>query len=431
MDTSSGGVSAYLLMRKDEVAARFQWDPATGKVTKGARVISEKDLPFGCLDTTGTFRRARLASWLADRSIPSFRPNVRKRLADVGIASESELLAIGLGLGLSDQYWIKPEDLAARWADINYFDNDFSPELGELLVTHDPDSLPDLVNLLKSTPELLGHSPDAALNGNLPKKWEVVHGGRALVKFGRADNRYQEPFNEVIATKLCGRLLDESDYVPYSLRDGGYLKWACACPCMVDANTEFVPAIQLHNSHRRRNDEDLGAFYIRICREHGLDVRLDIEKMLVVDFILANHDRHWNNFGVLMDSDSREFLRTAPIFDTGESLWCDREFAGRAFSGYQMKQQDAYRPFMRDLDAQLPRYRSDLSWFERDRLDGFSDDVASILSLNPLVANEPGRIEAVSAALEQRIDAVAALAEKCSSRIYYTTTDAARAASEK
>ena len=409
MGVSSEGVSVYLLMRKNEVAARFLWDPETGRVPHGAHAVSERDLPFGCLDNTGSFSRRALSSWLRDRAIPSLRPHARKRLKEVGIASEGELLAVGLGLGLSDQYWIRPEGSDLRWEDVNYFDNDFSPELGELLVSHDDDSLPDLVSLLRETPSLLGRSPDVALNGNLPKRWETAGGARVLVKYGRADNRYQEPFNEVIATELCRRLLAETEFVPYALHDGGYLRWASACPCMVDSDTEFVPAIQLHESHRRNNDESLGSFFVRICREHGLDVRADIERMIVVDFILANFDRHWNNFGVLMDSDSREFLRAAPIFDTGESLWCDREWTGQALSGYKMRQQDAYRPFMRDLDAQLPRYCDDLSWFDRGRLDGFTDVVASTLSMNPLVAHDPGRIDAVCAAVERRIDAVADL----------------------
>lgn len=399
-------------MRKDVVAARFSWNPSTGKVSRGARVVNQGNLPFGCLDNTGAFRRTRLESWLADRAIPALRPNARKRLSQAGIASESELLALGFGLGLSDQYWIKPAESDVAWADVNYFDNGFSPELGELLVAHDPDSIPDLARLLKSTPSLLGRSPDAALNGNLPKKWELDGEKRMLVKYGKPDGRFQEPFNEVLVSSLCKRLLGDAGYVPYDLRDEGYLRYASTCPCMVDADTEFVPAIQLHDSHRRRNDEDLGAFYLRICHEHGIDVAQDVEKMIVVDYISANSDRHWNNFGILADSDSRRFIAAAPIFDTGESFWCDRKFDGGPFVGYKMRRQNACRPFMRDIDAQIDRYCGDLSWFAPERLDGFADEVAQTLAANPLVANEPGRIEAVCDAVKRRIRHVARHAAK-------------------
>lgn len=173
--------------------------------------------------------------------------------------------------------------------------------------------------------------------------------------------------------------------------------------------TEFVPAIQLHDSSKRANDEDLGSFYLRILSEHGLDARESIEKMLVVDYISANFDRHWNNFGVLMDTDTREFKRAAPIFDTGESFWCNREMGPSMLSPYVMPHKGQFRPFMRRLDNQLYRYCHDLSWFDSDALAGFSEDVAIVLGQNPILAAEKGRIEAISREVDRRIHVVSKL----------------------
>ena len=77
---------------------------------------------------------------------------------------------------------------------------------------------------------------------------------------------------------------------------------------------------------------------------HGTDVRVAIEKMLVVDYLMCNFDRHWNNFGILMDSESRTWLRAAPLYDTGNSLWCDRTMA-EGFGGYHFVTPGAFRPF--------------------------------------------------------------------------------------
>lgn len=402
----------YTLMRKNVEVVEFAWDPATESVGRGAIVIDGRSLPFGCLDNTGAFTRARLRNWLSDRSIPLLRPGIRKRLRELEAASPMELLSSSLGLGLSDQYWLKPEGFEGAWEEVNFFDNPFSDKLGELLLPHDPDSVPALLDSLKRTPGLLGRSPDASLNGNLPKRWELDGEARNLVKAGRPDNRFQEPFNELLVTELCERLLPAGDYVPYELRVEGYLKYYSACPCMVDSDTEFVPAIQLHGSHQRRNDEDLGSFYIRVCKEHDLDVESAVEKMIVVDYISANFDRHWNNFGILMDSDSRTFLKAAPIFDTGESFWCDKEKP--PFVGYAMRQQDAYRPFMRKLDLQLKRYCKSLAWFDGDALSGFTDSVAAALEMNPLLKNDEGRIEAVCSAVEKRVEDVRTLKARMS-----------------
>ena len=152
----------------------------------------------------------------------------------------------------------------------------------------------------------------------------------------------------------------------------------CTCPTMVDAHTELVPAYQICKSHKRGNGESLCAFFNRVCAEHGVDSRESVEKMLVVDFLSANFDRHWNNFGVLVDAETRQRLRVAPIFDTGESFWCDRE-TREAFGGYKMPKQVMNRPFSRDLDSQAERFCGDLKWYNPDRLTGFCDSAAEAL----------------------------------------------------
>lgn len=46
----------------------------------------------------------------------------------------------------------------------------------------------------------------------------------------------------------------------------------------------------------------------------------------IVDYIISGHDRHLNNLGVLRDAESLEFVRLAPIFDSGDAF-----FTGRAY----------------------------------------------------------------------------------------------------
>ena len=41
---------------------------------------------------------------------------------------------------------------------------------------------------------------------------------------------------------------------------------------------------------------------------------------MVFDFIIENKDRHFSNFGFLVDNDNGEIQSLAPIFDNGYSL---------------------------------------------------------------------------------------------------------------
>ena len=66
-------------------------------------------------------------TWLSNRSIPALRPHAVERLQEQGISSSIDLMVVGLGLSLSDQYWIKPQGENLCWDDVNYFDHEFSP----------------------------------------------------------------------------------------------------------------------------------------------------------------------------------------------------------------------------------------------------------------------------------------------------------------
>ncbi len=43
--------------------------------------------------------------------------------------------------------------------------------------------------------------------------------------------------------------------------------------------------------------------------------------MLTLDYIIANGDRHYNNFGFIRNAETLEWQGLAPIFDSGASLW--------------------------------------------------------------------------------------------------------------
>ena len=243
-----------------------------------------------------------------------------------------------------------------------------------------------------------------------------------LVKSGRASGRFQEPSNEKIASVLCSRLLDEDDHVSYELEDGGFMKWASRCKPMTDQTTEFVPAYALLCSSKRPSDLGLYDFYVSVCAAHGLNVREDVEKMLVIDYLMANFDRHWNNFGVLIDSESREWLRAAPVFDTGEALWCDCELA-QPFGGHTTPRAGMMRPFARRIDDQVERHCQDLSWLDLSKLKGFRDQACDILLVNPFIDNERGRIDKIKAAIDLCTMALAKHARKVRRERNFTVPD--------
>ena len=78
------------------------------------------------------------------------------------------------------------------WKDLNFYENDFTDELGSLLT--DSKNVDVDANYSK-------FSPASSLNGEMKKKWVIENGIRYLIKVNSNDYG-QQSINEVIASKL-------------------------------------------------------------------------------------------------------------------------------------------------------------------------------------------------------------------------------------
>lgn len=97
-------------------------------------------------------------------------------------------------------------------------------------------------------------------------------------------------------------------------------------PNFTNSLVELVPAIDIINNLKKPNDISYYEFYIKICKVHGLDVRAFLEYQIMTDFLISNTDRHFNNFGILRKCKTLEWVTSAPIFDSGNSLFYNSSY---------------------------------------------------------------------------------------------------------
>ena len=118
--------------------------------------------------------------------------------------------------------------------------------------------------------------------------------------------------------------------------------------------------------------------------------------MIVCDYIIANKDRHFNNFGVIRDVNTLKFTCVAPIFDNGCSLWYDENdmYVGEFF---------LTKPFEDYETTQLSLVKK-LDWLDIAKLEDFPDEVKTILSSNKLLSKE--RIDKIADQVKLRIERV-------------------------
>ncbi|MCI8425852.1 MAG: helix-turn-helix domain-containing protein, partial [Adlercreutzia sp.] len=293
----------FLLMNRTHEVLSFKFDASTGEFFEADEIIDAARAPLSVMSPRGTrASKVALSYWWAHRTIPKARTGIEEKLRELGIADTYDLPFRSLGLSLSDQYWVKPYDSDLRWEDVNFFQNDFAEtEAGDWLA------------------EVGLDSPDNTSDGVLSKRWICEDGKRVLLKGGTLLE--QEPFNEAIATELHRRLLTSGEYVPYELRQWND-SYVSACPNFLSSTEELIPAYYVNEVRPRDDRANSYRHYVDCCHALGVENIEDaLGKMIVCDYLVANTDRHWRNFGLVRDVETLEY-RPAPLFDSGSSLWC-------------------------------------------------------------------------------------------------------------
>ncbi len=246
-----------------------------------------------------------IASWLKNRTIPKNRAYVNAFLAKCGLNANRpmDVISVCRGLSLNDSYWVVEEGFAGTFGDNNLYENNFSRVLAMIAFT----------GYGSSARSSLASSPEFTTNGMLPKCWRRISGKVYLYKGATsgASNTGNEPYSELYAYEIGTAL--GMNVVPYKVSK--WKKQLCsACELFTSKDIAFVPIGRVVKTGGmravREYYENLGSEYVDALND-----------MIVLDAVIYNTDRHFGNFGVLVDSKTNKIIAPAPLFDHGNSLF--------------------------------------------------------------------------------------------------------------
>ena len=372
----------YTLMHKDIPVANLTLDEATGSIQRIDALFRGEHLPVGVPVRHGVADRAAFNAWWTDRFIPSARSGLVDALSQLGFPNPQQVISRNLGLSLSDHYWVKPAGSNLSWDEVNFFENGFSPDVGDALL-----------GKLSKTSDIDLRSPDWTCDGNLRKRWAILDGKRCLVKAGSGPFQ-QQPYNEVIAYKMADRL--GIPHIPYTLLWDEGLPYS-VCEDFVTPDTELIPAWRVMQTQKKDNQTSVYQHYRNCCEKLGVPGTTHaLDQMMVLDYLIANEDRHFNNFGLLRNPDTLEWLGPAPIYDSGSSLGYDKLTPQiRSGAGITCK------PFKRTHQDQL-RLVTSFDWLDFSNLNGVDQDIRVVFAgAEEFIDKE--RVEAIIASVNQRI----------------------------
>lgn len=234
--------------------------------------------------------------WLETRAIDSHRANSRLLKKALRLVEKDDISTVihVNGATITDNYWIREVGSDLTYSDVKFSDDYFS----NLALKGNYDSFNRAANSKRSkTPELTNV-------GSFEKCWKLRDGKWWMYKKASHD----EMFSELFVYEL-GKALGMNMAV-YERGDG--------CIKSLDfteaASSNFEPA----STFMGDNEDycDVVKALERICPK----AIPDYIRMIFMDTICANPDRHTNNFGLLRDTKTGELTGFAPNYDNNMAL---------------------------------------------------------------------------------------------------------------
>lgn len=234
--------------------------------------------------------------WLETRAIDSHRANSRLLKKALRLKEKDDINTVVSvnAATITDNYWIKPLNSKLKYNDVR-FSNDY---FAGLALKGDYSSFNKAANSKHS------NTPELTNIGSFEKCWRLINGKWWMFKSANHEEQFSELFiyrlGKAIGMNMA--LYERGDKCVKTLDFTG------------GASVNFEPAFTFMG-----DNEDYEDVYEKL-REICPQAIEDFVKMIFLDTIVANPDRHTANFGLLRSTETGELLGFAPVFDHNMAL---------------------------------------------------------------------------------------------------------------
>ena len=244
--------------------------------------------------------------WCASRVLTLDRKYAKEILNSIGATQattdkDRATIAISYhGLSLTDVYWIRAKEENIRFEDISLYRHSLSDAFSDVSLRGK--------QLTAQNAELLkpkDAAGDVGTPGVAPKAWVRRDDTFCLLKDG--------DLRDVKAELLASKILDcfRVPHVSYHMETYEGTPVSC-CTIITDETRSIVPFDQ----------------YETWCVNRGKDARASVREldgygysmMNIVDYLIGNTDRHWGNWGLLVDNATNHPISLHPLMDFNKAF---------------------------------------------------------------------------------------------------------------
>lgn len=343
--------TTYVIMHKDRRVAKID---GNGQ----CRVYFPSFMPYGLYLEQGNDLSTLLENinnfqyWCASRMLTLDREHAKAILNSAGLrqaVTDRDRANVALTyrcLSLTDVFWVRVHGEKINYDQVNLYENHLDQTFIDIALRGK-----------QYTAQNRYLARDLATNGLYPKAWQRCNEGFKLLKDGGIDTVERE----LLASQIC-RCFDvnqvlyergEFDKVPVTVSIN-----------MTNQDFSIVPMeiFEIYCANIERNTKK----YIL-----ALD-RKNYHMMNIVDYLVGNTDRHWGNWGVLVDNKTNKPRRLHDLMDFNQSFNAYDKIDGancQTSFGQAMTQREAaviavkkiglnqIRPINPNVFSELPQYQ--------------------------------------------------------------------------
>ena len=246
---------------------------------------------------------ASIQDWVDRRNYAKHKHHLQVWLKQWQIDTIKGFIDITHALGLNDTLWIRKADDNLLWENVSLYTNEFTDVVAKTAFSKGLQGL-----------KLSSTSPEFTSEGSFEKCWIRDKTGHIqLYKKGTSGfaNAGFEPYSEYYSAQLSAVICRSA--LSYDLH---YFKrhLVSSCYMFTDEENGFMPIYKYLDTSRSYRYSEI----LEFLEQFGLED--EFRDMIVLDAVIVNPDRHFGNFGFIVDNDTFKIKKFAPVFDHNMAL---------------------------------------------------------------------------------------------------------------
>ena len=242
--------------------------------------------------------------WCASRVLSLDRKYAKELLNSIGVSqatTDLERAKISLlyhCVSLTDVYWVRQYGEEITFAEINLYDKSLNDAIVEL-------SLKGRQMTVTNKELATELAQDLSTKGCFPKAW--IRRGKEFILL--KDGGEDAVERELLASRLCQCF----DFKQVKYKEGFYDGQKVTESRIITSKQYSIVSRMAFGVYAQNHDLDVVDECLRIDKEtyYGMNI---------LDYLVGNIDRHPENWGVLVDNQTNEYVSLYPIMDLNQSF---------------------------------------------------------------------------------------------------------------